>query len=94
MNIVASGDYCVKCHLVGDYEPEGDDRAKAPDLSVVGQRLRPEYVRRWIANPVQILPYTPMPVNITYNANDPEFLGGVDQIAVSRNEYRTGGCAG
>ncbi len=79
MNIVASGDYCVKCHLVGDYDPEGDDRAKAPDLSVVGERLRPEYMRRWIASPVQILPYTPMPVNITYNANDPEFLGGVDQ---------------
>jgi cytochrome c551/c552 len=80
MNIVASGDYCVKCHLVGDYEPEGDDRAKAPNLSVVGERLRPEYMRRWIANPVQILPYTPMPVNIKYDANDPEFLGGVDQL--------------
>jgi hypothetical protein len=79
MNIIASSDYCVKCHLVGDFEPEGDDRAKAPDLSVVGQRLRPEYLRHWIANPVQMLPYTPMPVNIKYNADDPEYLGGVDQ---------------
>jgi hypothetical protein len=78
MNIVVGGDYCVKCHLVGQYSPEGDDRAKAPDLSLVYRRLRPDYVRRWTANPPQLLPYTPMPVNINYDANAP-FLGGVDQ---------------
>ena len=51
----------------------------APDLSEVNRRMRPDYVKRWIANPKQGLPYTPMPVNIKYNANDPH-LGGVSQM--------------
>jgi hypothetical protein len=79
MNIVTSSNYCVQCHIVGDFEPKTSDRAKAPDLSVVNARLRPDYLKRWIANPKQILPYTPMPVNVKYNAQDPKFLGGVEQ---------------
>lgn len=79
MNIVTSSNYCVQCHIVGDFEPKTSDRAKAPDLSAVNRRLRPDYLRRWIANPKQILPYTPMPVNVKYNAEDAENLGGVEQ---------------
>jgi hypothetical protein len=44
----------------------------------VHSRLRPDYVRRWIANPKKILPYTSMPVNIPFDPNSPH-LGGVDQ---------------
>ena len=79
MKIVTNGNYCVKCHLVGDFMPEGSVRALAPDLAKVETRLRPDYMRRWIANPLKILPYTPMPVNITYNPDDPH-LGGVEQL--------------
>jgi hypothetical protein len=78
MHIVTNGNYCVKCHLVGEYKPAGSPRALAPDLSKAYDRLRPEYVRRWIANPKKILPYTAMPVNIPFNPTAPH-LGGVDQ---------------
>jgi hypothetical protein len=78
MRIVTNGNYCVKCHSVGSFMPEGSERAMAPDLSVVHNRLRPDYVRRWIANPKKILPYTSMPVNIPFDPNSPH-LGGVDQ---------------
>ncbi len=78
MNIITSNDYCVKCHLVADYDPGGSLRAKAPDLAVVFRRLRPGYMRQWIARPPQLVPYTPMPINIQFNANDPN-LGGVSQ---------------
>jgi hypothetical protein len=78
MNIVTSGDYCVKCHLVGDFEPKGRPIEKAPDLSVVYRRLRPDYARRWIARPPSIQPYTSMPVNVPYDAAAPH-LGGVSQ---------------
>ena len=74
MNIVVSTNYCVQCHLVGDFMPTGSERAKAPNLARIGQRLRPEYLRRWIANPTQILPYTPMPVNIKYGQGVPQQL--------------------
>jgi hypothetical protein len=64
MKIVVNGNFCVKCHLVGDFSPAGAVRAKAPQLADVYRRLRPDFVRDWIANPKMILPYTAMPVNI------------------------------
>jgi hypothetical protein len=74
MNIVTDSNYCIKCHIVDDYDPVGSDRAKAPDLSTVYRRLRADYLRRWIARPASVLPYTGMPINIPYAA-DQEFLG-------------------
>ena len=68
MNIVVNGNYCVKCHGVGDFMPQGDRTTFGPDLSQVYRRLRPDYVQRWVANPKRILPYTGMPVNIPYPA--------------------------
>ncbi len=56
--------YCAKCHLIGDFSPGGEIRTiLAPNLDQVGRRLRPEYIRRWLANPKVVLPYTGMPVN-------------------------------
>ncbi len=56
--------YCAKCHLVGDWGPGGQSATVlAPNLQHVARRLRPEYVRRWLANPRSVLPYTAMPVN-------------------------------
>ncbi len=78
MTMITNKDGCVACHRVGDYEKPGSDRAKAPDLSQVYKRLRPGYMRRWIARPVQLLPYTAMPENIKYDPNAPH-LGGVRQ---------------
>ncbi len=78
MKIVTDGNYCVKCHSVGDYEARGEIKTLGPNLSNVYRRLRPEFVRKWIANPVRILPYTGMPVNIPYDSHSPT-LGGVSQ---------------
>ncbi|MHB9077877.1 MAG: hypothetical protein ACYC3X_10315 [Pirellulaceae bacterium] len=79
MKIVTSDSYCVKCHRVGDYDPPGTDRVKAPDLSVVYKRLRAAYVRTWIAKPTAILPYASMPVNIPYDASAPLLGSTVSQ---------------
>jgi len=73
MKIVVNGNFCVKCHIVADFEPTGSERAKAPNLADVYRRLRPDFVRNWIANPKLILPYTSMPVNIPYE-NPPPIL--------------------
>ncbi len=32
----------------------------APNLERVAERIRPEYLRRWLANPKAVLPHTPM----------------------------------
>ncbi len=56
--------YCAKCHLVGDFSPGGEIRTTlAPNLQDVARRIRPEYLRRWLASPKSVLPYTAMPVN-------------------------------
>ena len=67
LKIVTNNNYCVKCHLVGDYTPAGSVKALAPQLLRVHERLRPDYVHGWVANPKRFLPYTGMPVNIPYN---------------------------
>ena len=72
MNIVVNSNYCVKCHAVGDFSPQGDPATFGPNLAEVYRRLRPEYIRNWVANPKRTLPYTGMPVNIP-------FAGGISQ---------------
>lgn len=62
--LIDSKTYCAKCHLIGDYGPGGEiTTTLAPNLADVHRRLRGEYLRRWLANPKAILPYTAMPVN-------------------------------
>ena len=78
MKIVTDGNYCVKCHSIGDYEVRGAVKTLGPDLDEVYRRLRPDYMHEWIANPQRILPYTGMPVNIPYNPERPTY-GGVSQ---------------
>jgi len=67
LKIVTNNNYCVKCHQVGGYAPPGNPKALAPQLERVHERLQPDYVHGWIANPKRFLPYTGMPVNIPFD---------------------------
>jgi cytochrome c2 len=78
MKILTDGNYCVKCHSIGDYQVRGAVKTLGPNLDEVYRRLRPDYLKRWIANPQRILPYTGMPVNIPFRPEPPTF-GGVSQ---------------
>ena len=46
LKIVTDNNYCIKCHLLGDFSPAGSDRAKAPQLDQVYKRLRPNFTLR------------------------------------------------
>ena len=51
---------CAKCHIVN-----GKGEKQAPSLDLAAERLRPEWTKRWIANPQAMFSYNPsMPVNI------------------------------
>ena len=78
MRLATDKNYCVRCHIIGDFEPQTYDLAKGPDLAVIYRRIRPDYLRKLIAKPVSIRPYTGMPGNIPYDSTK-EHLGGVDQ---------------
>jgi hypothetical protein len=86
----------VKCHLVGDFTPEGSVAALAPNLQEIYRRLRPEYLQQWLANPKSKLPYTGMPVNFPldkpvpqelYMGDSPEQLNAVVDLLLNYDSY-------
>ena len=50
---------CMKCHPTGP--TTGDDANLAPNLQLAHNRLRPEWIRRWLLDPGTIAPNTRMP---------------------------------
>ena len=77
LKIVTNGNYCVKCHKLGDYAPQGSEKDMAPQLAQVYNRLRPEFLHAWLANPKRLLPYTGMPVNFPLDKPlDPQIIKG------------------
>lgn len=66
-----NGPLCVKCHSVGGRKFKVSDPAKdiqGPNLNVVQNRLRSDWVKLWLYKPTWITPYTSMPVNYPKNA--------------------------
>ena len=47
---------CASCHTIG----YSKDEPMAPDLRLTKRRLRPDWVKKWLANPHSILEYTSM----------------------------------
>jgi hypothetical protein len=91
LKIVVDKNFCVKCHIVGDYDPGGSVRAKAPNLADVHRRMRPEYLKQWIGNPKMILPYTSMPVNIPYEPDLPQSSKIPQEVFVGNSEQAVQG---
>jgi cytochrome c551/c552 len=50
---------CLKCHTTGD--PTHDKIATAPNFLLAKERLKPDWVQRWITDPAAISPGTSMP---------------------------------
>jgi cytochrome c551/c552/cbb3-type cytochrome oxidase cytochrome c subunit len=61
-NMFVSGTPCLKCHITG--EPGHDAKAIAPNFLLAGQRLKPDWVFRWLLDPAQISPGTAMPTGL------------------------------
>ena len=52
---------CRKCHFYGDKFPLQEAVTWAPNLALVKDRLRPEWVVDWLNDPQEIMPGTKMP---------------------------------
>jgi mono/diheme cytochrome c family protein len=76
---------CLKCHATGD--PQHDAHATAPNFLLAKERLKPDWVERWITDPQAISPGTSMPSGLFNRVNDhwvfagptPPSLRGYDQ---------------
>ena len=55
------GFFCFSCHGIGDLKPAQVFDAQGINLARIGDRLLPEYFRRWMRNPLRIDPQTKMP---------------------------------
>jgi cbb3-type cytochrome oxidase cytochrome c subunit len=56
----ARTDICGACHRIGSYQPQQPPDKLGPNLLDVKHRLRPDWVRRWVADPKRIYPGTTM----------------------------------
>ena len=59
---------CLKCHATGD--PQHDKIATAPNFLLAKERLKPDWVVRWITDPQAISPGTSMPSGLFRHEND------------------------
>ena len=85
LEIVTDNNYCVKCHLIGDFSPAGSEG----DGPAAGSGAQPPAARLSFsagsADPVRILPYTGMPVNIPPDKPvDQKLFAGIEPGAVER----------
>src|SRR5262249_8962338 len=83
--LLANYDRCLNCHQVGTFAPK---QAIGPPLDLSPERLRSDWLLRWIASPQRLLLYPdgqhPMPQN--FKSNDPpwpEFAGSLLEQATA-----------
>lgn len=52
---------CFSCHFQGSQRPRVQSTQWAPDMALAAERLRPEWINRWIKDPQSLQPGTNMP---------------------------------
>ncbi len=68
---------CLSCHVLGTPGPNVDLSTAAPNLYLAEQRLRPDWIVRWISNPSAIIDDTKMPSFFPNGTTlFPEYFGG------------------
>ncbi len=65
---------CLKCHATGD--PQHDKIATAPNFLLAKDRLKPDWVERWIVDPQAISPGTSMPSGLFKKENNQWVFAG------------------
>jgi len=65
---------CLKCHATG--EPAHDKIATAPNFLLAKERLKPDWVERWITDPQAVSPGTAMPSGLFKQQNNQWVFAG------------------
>ena len=65
---------CLKCHATGD--PAHDKIATAPNFLLAKERLKPDWVERWITDPQAVSPGTSMPSGLFKEQNNQWVFAG------------------
>ena len=70
----STGAPCLKCHATGD--PNHDKIATAPNFLLAKERLKPDWVERWITDPQAVSPGTSMPSGLFKQINNQWVFAG------------------
>jgi hypothetical protein len=65
---------CLKCHATGD--AAHDKIATAPNFLLAKERLKPDWVERWITDPQAVSPGTSMPSGLFKQVNNQWVFSG------------------
>jgi mono/diheme cytochrome c family protein len=83
-----SKDYfdCATCHIVGSQMPAGTPDRWAPDFALAKDRLKRDWVVKWLTNPQDLLPGTKMPTYFDpqyFDESGPEdILNGDERLQI------------
>jgi cytochrome c2 len=81
------GYQCISCHAVNQEMVDAivDKSSLAPNLSLVSERLRFDWLHDWILNPAQIAPGTRMPDNFPDMGEQKDASFGVQMMQAPQN---------
>ncbi|MEP9410087.1 MAG: c-type cytochrome [Candidatus Brocadia sp.] len=78
---------CILCHIKGEKMPEGDKTGWAPDLLLARERLKPDWIKRWLLDPQSIQPGTKMPKFFREGEFQDYIPGSPEEQAVVMKDY-------
>jgi mono/diheme cytochrome c family protein len=55
--LLTNRNLCLNCHQLGNLQASNPESQRGPPLHLAAERLRPEWVLRWLANPQRFVPY-------------------------------------
>lgn len=77
---------CLQCHLAGSRKSVIDNDTKAPNFVHAGERLQPDWMARWIRDPLAMQPLTSMLKVFTWDEPSKRWItDGAPELAA---EYR------
>lgn len=85
--LLTSRETCSRCHQVGNIAAV-EQVLQGPPLHLAGDRLRPDWIDRWVAKPVRFAPYTTMIHYFSHGKTEhqTQFVGAPDdQIRAVRD---------
>jgi len=76
--LLEGGFSCVSCHDIGERAALSRFEFGTPPLDLAHERIRPEYYRRWMMNPLRVEPSSKMPQYAREDGTSPftEYYGG------------------
>jgi hypothetical protein len=76
---------CLSCHVVGEPKLTAEEKGKAaPNLLMAKNRLRAEWIVKWLSNPNGLMPGTRMPGFFSGGAN---YLGAILQTPDGKKTF-------